>query len=266
MTSAYLKVGAVTPAAGTNAPYLSDFVKPDIINQANLIGLYVFSGSRTRSLINHVNPALPLLPTGVPLYEPDGVVLSRGNFLDTQLIPTSAMTVVVLFEDAGNLFVNGGSLVSSLHTAALAGTAFSRGEDISISSNNDGVVRFFCDRGGAINILGVSTAMTMPNDGSHACVAVTINADNLADGVIGKAGVNQFIPQRADTGTGSRTIYNRTLRIGSVYDTAATAPQGSGKMRIKAVAIYNNANNSNALLADIIASLRSFATTVGLTF
>lgn len=266
MTSAYLKVGAVTPAAGTNAPYLADFVKPDIINQANLIGLYVFSGSETRSLINHVNAALPLLPTGVPLYEPDGVVVSRGNFLDTQLIPTAEMTVVVLFEDAGNLFLNGGSLVSSLTLAATAGTAFNRGDDISISSSNDGVVRFFCDRGGAINILGISTAMTMPNDGSHACAVLTINADNLADGVIGKLGVNQFIPQRAGTGAGSRTIYARTLRIGSVYDTSTVAPQGSGKMRIKAVAIYNNANNSASLLADIIASLRAFATTVGLTF
>lgn len=267
MTSAvYLKVGAGDLAGDTSAPMLADFVKPDVVNSADLIGLYVFSNSETRSLINHADPTKPLTIVGNPVFERDGVVVSRANCLDTGLLATSAMTLVVLFEDAGGLRADGGSLISSLTLAAQAGTTFNRGDDISISPNGDGVVRFFRDRGGAANVAGISGTLTMPSDGSHACIVATVNADNLADAATGKAGATQFVAQSAGTGANSRTLWTRTLRFGSSYDDAVVVRQASGKMRIKAAAIYDAANNSNAQLAAIVESLRTFAATVGLTF
>lgn len=263
--SAHLLLGVAIPNADAlEAPYRNDFTKPNFYGVENCVGAYVFSKNKDRSLTNYANTAQPLTIIGKPTFGLKGAVVSRANCFDTGLLPTTGMTWVALLEDGGLLITNGGAIISSLTPVSITGTTYQRGDQLAIGTAGDGAVTYFNDRGGEIQIYGLAAGMVLPA-GSPAAIAVSVDAQNEADGTIGKALSNTNTPHRTGTGTNSRTLYTgKTILIGSNQDLASTSTQYSGKSRIKAVAIYNRAYNS-AELNLIVNSVRAWALDVGMS-
>jgi len=90
-----LKLKGVT-LPGTGYPNVNDFLVPDFPNAAGLVGLYTFGTQLGMSLANHANNSLPLIPYGALATGVDGVVVSKGNYLDTQLPQDVDFTVIAL--------------------------------------------------------------------------------------------------------------------------------------------------------------------------
>ena len=262
--SAHLLLGVTVPNADAlGAPFRNDFTKPDIYGIDNCIGAYVFSGSQERSLINYADTTKPLTIIGKPTFDMRGATVSRGNCFNTGLLPTTGMTLAVLLENNTTLIQYGGAIISCLTPAADAGTAFQRGDQLAVGVAGDGAVAYFSDRGGSTQIYGLAAGLIMPPS-TPAAIAISVDANNLADGTIGKGGTNTNVTQRAGTGTNTRTLWTNPFLIGSNYDFGNATTQYSGKMRVKAVAIYNRAYSSSEINS-IINSLRTWAATVGYT-
>lgn len=252
----------IANADALGLPWKGDFVKPNLPFSENLLGLYMFSKSESASLINYANPNLPLLKIGSPEFTPSGAVVSRGNGFDTQIVPTTDMTILLLMQPAEGLILNGSILVSTLTPAADAGTAFDRGDQLAVNSGNTGIVSFYCDRSGTALIQGVAGGIIMPATGPLAIIA-TRRSTNGADLAKAEGGNNTFNTTYGGTGANSRTIFNKTLRIGMNYLTTAGTAY-SGEWICKGAAIYGN-SYSIADLTTALNAQRTVATTVGMT-
>lgn len=253
---------AIPNADALGLMFLGDIQKPNLPFMANIVGLYMFSATESSSLINHVNPNLPLTKIGSPTFTAAGAICSRGNGFDTGLVPTTDWTIMALFQAGDNLILNGGIIASTLTPAALAGTTFQRGDQLSINANNTGQVAFYADMGGTANIQGVAGDIVIPASGPVALLA-TRRSTRGADLAKAASGANTFNTTYGGTGAGSRTIYNATLRLGMSYDPAVTTAY-NGKVIFKGFVVWNT-SFTQADMTTILASERTVATTVGMT-
>lgn len=228
-----LKLKGVT-LPGSGYPNVNDFVVPAFPNSGGLVGMYTFGSQLGMSLTNHVNSSLPLIPHGTVQTSVDGAVVSRPNYLDTQLPNTDSYSVISLCLPILATNFAGGQIILGNYKSGDA----NQGESIGMSGKNGAGVpavgSFVTD--GANDI--VQRYMDLPAGmvtTRHAGIGARISADGKAKMFVLDNGV---LTAGAETAAQARISHSaRSMLIGGGYNTGGT--NWTGQLTIKLLAVWN---------------------------
>lgn len=215
MTNALRLAGVTLP--GTGYPTIANFITPDLPVKTGLVGLYVFGGDLTMSLINRANPDLPALAVGDPTIESVGAVLNGGNCIDTQLFSSAAgQTVIVIAKPIKPVSPATSAMLVSNY---LQGTP-SNGDFLAFgdASGAPQLKTFVATATGAFT----GPAIAIPSDVDTEAWNLFAQRISSAGRTKGFWGKNGATLQSAEGVLQTRAILGRSLRIGGHYSFGTT--------------------------------------------